>query len=86
MGRSKGGSGAKNGRNSNAKRLGVKKYGGETVSAGSIIVRQRGTKIHPGDNVRRGGDDTLYAVADGKVVFGESRDRKVVSVEPVAAN
>ncbi|HAO30883.1 MAG TPA: 50S ribosomal protein L27 [Treponema sp.] len=85
MGRSKGGSGAKNGRNSNAKRLGVKKFGGENITAGAIIVRQRGTKIHPGDNVRRGGDDTLFAVADGKVVYGESRNRKVVSVEPVAS-
>ncbi len=86
MGRTKGGSGAKNGRNSNPKYLGVKKYGGETVTAGSIIVRQRGTKIHPGDNVKKGGDDTLFAVADGKVVYDERRNRKVVSVEPVAQN
>ncbi|MDE7392018.1 MAG: 50S ribosomal protein L27 [Treponemataceae bacterium] len=64
MGRSKGGSGAKNGRDSNPKHLGVKKYGGEKVTAGSIIVKQRGTKIHPGDNVRRAGDDSLFAVAD----------------------
>ncbi|MBQ1662047.1 MAG: 50S ribosomal protein L27 [Treponema sp.] len=84
MGRSKGGSGAKNGRDSNAKRLGVKKYGGESVSAGSVLVRQRGTRIHPGDNVKRGGDDTLYAIADGKVVYGERKNRKIVSVEPVA--
>lgn len=84
MGRSKGGSGAKNGRDSNAKRLGVKRYGGESVSAGSILVRQRGTRIHPGDNVKRGGDDTLYAIADGKVVYGERRNRKIVSVEPAA--
>ena len=80
MGRSKGGSGAKNGRDSNAKHLGVKKYGGETITAGAIIVKQRGTKIHPGDNVRRAGDDSLYAVADGKVVFGERKNRKIVSV------
>ena len=86
MGRTKGGSGAKNGRNSNPKYLGAKKYGGETVTAGSIIVRQRGTKIHPGDNVKKGGDDTLFAVADGKVVYDERRNRKVVSVEPVAQN
>lgn len=86
MGRTKGGSGAKNGRNSNPKYLGVKKYGGETVTAGSVIVRQRGTKIHPGDNVKKGGDDTLFAVADGKVVYDERRNRKVVSVEPVAQN
>ncbi len=86
MGRSKGGSGAKNGRDSNPKHLGVKKYSGEVVKAGSVLVRQRGTRIHPGDNVGRGGDDTLFALADGKVIYGERRDRKVVSVEPVAAN
>ncbi|MBD5426132.1 MAG: 50S ribosomal protein L27 [Treponemataceae bacterium] len=80
MGRSKGGSGAKNGRDSNPKHLGVKKYGGEKVTAGSIIVKQRGTKIHPGDNVRRAGDDSLFAVADGTVVFGERKNRKIVSV------
>ncbi len=84
MGRSKGGSGAKNGRDSNAKRLGVKRYGGELVSAGSILVRQRGTRIHPGDNVKRGGDDTLYAIENGKVVYGERKNRKYVSIEPVA--
>jgi len=59
----------KNGRDSNAKRLGVKRYGGEQVSAGSILVRQRGTKFHPGLNVGRGKDDTLFAKADGKVAF-----------------
>ncbi|MBD5399575.1 MAG: 50S ribosomal protein L27 [Treponema sp.] len=80
MGRSRGGSGAKNGRDSNAKRLGVKKYGGEVVKAGSIIVRQRGTKFFPGDNVKRGGDDTLYATADGNVLFHERKNRKYVSV------
>ena len=85
MGRSKGGSGAKNGRDSNPKSLGVKRYGGELVSAGSVLVRQRGTHIHPGDNVKRGGDDTLYAIADGQVVYGERKNRKVVSVEAVAA-
>ena len=79
MGRSRGGSGAKNGRDSNAKRLGVKKYGGEVVKAGSIIVRQRGTKFFPGDNVKRGGDDTLYATADGNVLFHERKNRKYVS-------
>ncbi|HAK68351.1 MAG TPA: 50S ribosomal protein L27 [Treponema sp.] len=84
MGRSKGGSGAKNGRDSNAKRLGVKKYGGELVTAGSVLVRQRGTHIHPGDNVKRGGDDTLYAIEDGKVVYAERKNRKIVSVEAVA--
>ena len=85
MGRSKGGSGAKNGRDSNAKSLGVK-FGGEFVTAGTILVRQRGTKIHPGSNVMKGGDDTLFATADGKVVYGERKNRKFASVEPVAAN
>ncbi len=80
MGRSNGGSGEKNGCDSNPKHLGVKKYGGEIVTAGSIIVKQRGTKIHPGDNVRRAGDDSLFAVADGTVVFGERKNRKIVSV------
>ena len=86
MGRKKGGSGAKNGRDSNAKSLGVKKFGGEFVTAGTILVRQRGTKIHPGSNVMKGGDDTLFATADGKVVYGERKNRKFASVEPVAAN
>lgn len=84
MGRSKGGSGAKNGRDSNPKHLGVKTYGGETVTAGSIIVRQRGTKIHPGVNVKKGGDDTLFATVDGTVVFGERMNKKIVSVTPNA--
>ncbi len=85
MGRSKGGSGAKNGRDSNPKHLGVKKYSGEAVTAGSIIIRQRGTRVHPGENVKRGGDDTLYATADGTVKFGERMNRKIVSVEAVKA-
>ncbi len=80
MGRSKGGSGAKNGRDSNPKHLGVKKYGGEVITAGSIIIKQRGTKIHPGDNVKRAGDDSLFALVDGKVVFGERKNKKIVSV------
>jgi large subunit ribosomal protein L27 len=83
MGRSKGGSGAKNGRDSNPKNLGVKKYAGESIKAGGIIVKQRGTKIHPGNNVRRAGDDTLFATADGVVQFGERMNRKIVSVVPV---
>lgn len=86
MGRSKGGSGAKNGRDSNPKHLGVKVYGGQLIRAGSIIVKQRGTPIHPGDNVKRAGDDSLFAIADGKVVFGERRNRKIVSVEPMAVD
>ena len=80
MGRSNGGSGAKNGRDSNPKSLGVKVYGGQSVTAGSIIVRQRGTKIFPGDNVRIGGDDTLFAVADCVVTFYERNNRKYAGV------
>jgi len=68
MGRKKGGA-AKNGRDSQAKRLGIKRFAGETVTAGSIIVRQRGTKFHPGENVGRGRDDTLFALLDGQVNF-----------------
>lgn len=85
MGRSKGGSGAKNGRDSNPKSLGVKAYGGQLVTAGSIIVRQRGTKFFPGDNVKRGGDDTLFATADGTVRFHERNNRKYASIVPVEA-
>ena len=77
----KGGGSSKNGRDSNAQRLGVKKYSGETVSAGNIIVRQRGTKVHPGTNVGIGDDDTLYAKKDGVVKFErEGKDKKKVSV------
>ncbi len=73
----------RNGRDSNPKYLGVKKYEGERVSAGYVLVRQRGTKFHPGWNVGRGGDDTLYAKEDGYVVFEQkSKDRKQVSVYP----
>ncbi|MBQ5780607.1 MAG: 50S ribosomal protein L27 [Spirochaetaceae bacterium] len=80
MGRKKGGSGAKNGRDSNPKYLGVKVYGGEFVSAGSVLVRQRGTKIHPGNLVGRGKDDTLFAKATGTVVYQTRRGRKFASV------
>ena len=81
MARKRGGSGAKNGRDSNPKYLGVKAFGGELVSAGSILVRQRGTKIHPGLNVKKGGDDTLFAVADGHVKFERyGKSKKQVSV------
>ena len=83
MGRTRGGSGAKNGRDSNPKNLGVKRYDGEKVTAGSILVRRRGTKFHPGDNVMRGGDDSLFATADGTVVFHERMNRKWISVKPV---
>jgi large subunit ribosomal protein L27 len=82
MAHKKGAGSTRNGRDSNAKRLGVKKYGGEFVLSGNVLVTQRGTKVHPGPNVRRGGDDTLYAVADGVVRFFEQRGRKVVTVEP----
>ena len=80
MAHKKGASSSRNGRDSNAQRLGVKRYGGEFVKAGEIIVRQRGTHFHPGDNVGRGGDDTLFALRAGKVEFGTRRGRKVVNV------
>ena len=83
MSSKKGVSSSKNGRDSNAQRLGVKRYGGQIVGTGEIIVRQRGTHFHPGDNVGRGGDDTLFALADGAVTFGSKRGRKTVSVLPV---
>ncbi|MGN7246767.1 50S ribosomal protein L27 [Janibacter anophelis] len=85
MASKKGVSSTKNGRDSNAQRLGVKRYGGELVGTGQIIVRQRGTHFHPGDNVGRGGDDTLFALADGAVQFGTKRGRKVVNVVPAGA-
>lgn len=75
---------SKNGRDSESKRLGVKRYDGQVVRAGNILVRQRGTHIHPGENVMVGGDDTLFAVVDGVVKFErKGRDRKQVSVYPV---
>ncbi len=75
----------KNGRDSESKRLGVKKGDGQFVTAGNILVRQRGTKIHPGINVKKGSDDTLFAVADGKVKFERlGRDKKQVSVYEIA--
>lgn len=85
MATKKGASSTRNGRDSNAQRLGVKRFGGQAVNAGEILVRQRGTKFHPGDNVGRGKDDTLFALADGLVQFGVRRDRKIVSVDPVSA-
>ena len=80
MAHKKGAASTKNGRDSNAQRLGVKRYGGQVVNAGEILVRQRGTRFHPGDNVGRGGDDTLFASADGKVKFGQRKGRKLVDV------
>ncbi len=83
MAHKKGVGSSRNGRESESKRLGVKAFGGQFVTAGSIIVRQRGTKIHPGENVGRGGDDTLFAKIDGYVKFErKDRFRKKVSVYP----
>ena len=77
---------SKNGRDSMSKRLGVKRYDGQEVSAGSILVRQRGTKIHPGNNVGKGGDDTLFALVDGVVKFErKDKKRKQVSIYPAVA-
>ncbi len=82
MAHKKGGGSSNNGRDSNPKYLGVKAYGGEAVTAGSIIVRQRGTRIHPGRNVGRGGDDTLFALIDGAVSFRDRHGRKYAEVVP----
>jgi large subunit ribosomal protein L27 len=83
MAHKKGASSSRNGRDSHAQRLGVKRFGGQLVSAGEILVRQRGTKFHPGELVGRGGDDTLFALADGNVQFGSRRGRKTVSIVPL---
>jgi large subunit ribosomal protein L27 len=80
MAHKKGGGSTRNGRDSNSKRLGVKAFAGQEVTAGSIIVRQRGTRIHPGQQVGRGGDDTLFALADGTVEFHTSKGRRFVSI------
>ncbi len=82
MAHKKGGGSSRNGRDSESKRLGVKAFGGQEVTAGSIIVRQRGTKIHPGDGVGKGSDDTLFARVDGVVAFRSSRGRRYASVQP----
>jgi large subunit ribosomal protein L27 len=82
MAHKKGASSSRNGRDSNAQRLGVKRYGGQVVNAGEILVRQRGTHFHPGNGVGRGGDDTLFALVGGKVNFGKVRGRRAVSVVP----
>ncbi|WKD58846.1 50S ribosomal protein L27 [Corynebacterium caspium] len=87
MATKKGASSSANGRDSNAKRLGVKRFGGQVVSAGEILVRQRGTKFHPGENVGRGGDDTLFALKAGAVKFAQKAGRRVVNiVETETAN
>ncbi len=80
MSKTKGGGSTRNGRDSNAQRLGVKVYDGGRVLSGAIIVRQRGTKFHPGENVGKGSDDTLFATADGLVKFGNRRGRKLVDI------
>ena len=80
MAHKKGASSTRNGRDSNPQYLGVKRYGGQSVNAGEIIVRQRGTHFHPGLNVGRGGDDTLFALAAGTVKFGTRKGRKVVNI------
>ena len=80
MAHKKGASSSRNGRDSNAQRLGVKRFGGQEVNAGEIIIRQRGTKFHPGYGVGRGKDDTLFALVAGAVTFGHRRGRKTVSV------
>jgi large subunit ribosomal protein L27 len=83
MAHKKGASSSRNGRDSNAQRLGVKRFGGQVVGAGEIIVRQHGTHFHPGPGVGRGGDDTLFALVAGKVEFGTRRGRRAISVLPV---
>ena len=86
MASKKGGGSTSNGRDSHSKRLGVKSYGGEVINAGSIIVRQRGTRIKPGANVGIGSDDTLFAKVSGRVKFSEHGNRgRFASIEPVAA-
>jgi large subunit ribosomal protein L27 len=82
MSKTKGAGSTKNGRDSQSKRLGVKVFDGTDVLAGAIIVRQRGTRFHPGENVGRGNDDTLFALANGKVKFGERKGRKLVDILP----
>jgi large subunit ribosomal protein L27 len=85
MAHKKGASSTRNGRDSNAQRLGVKRFGGQVVKAGEIIIRQRGTHFHPGENVGRGGDDTLFALAPGAVQFGTARGRRVINIVEVPA-
>ena len=80
MAHKKGASSTRNGRDSNAQRLGVKRFGGQEVKAGEIILRQRGTHFHPGENVGRGKDDTLFALSAGAVQFGTARGRKVINI------
>lgn len=83
MSKTKGGGSTRNGRDSESKRLGVKVFDGTVVTAGSILVRQRGTRFHPGVNVGKGSDDTLFATSDGAVKFGSRNGRKLVDILPV---
>lgn len=85
MASKKGVGSTKNGRDSKSKRLGVKRYAGQVVIPGNIIIKQRGTKFHPGKNVRRGGDDSLYSIIEGKVTFESKRGKTYVSVYAEAA-
>ena len=85
MAHKKGASSSRNGRDSNAQRLGVKRFGGQVVNAGEILIRQRGTKFHPGVHVGRGRDDTLFALEAGSVQFSTRRGRKTVNIVPAEA-
>ena len=85
MSKTKGGGSTRNGRDSNAQRLGVKAFDGEKITAGSIIVRQRGTRFHPGHNVKIGKDDTRFSTIDCSVKFGSRKGRKTVDVQPLDA-
>ena len=84
MAHKKGVGSSRNGRDSNSQRLGAKAYGGQVVTGGSILMRQRGTRFHPGSNVGIGKDDTLFAKIDGKVEYAQSRGRRVINIHPVA--
>jgi large subunit ribosomal protein L27 len=85
MAHKKGVGSSRNGRDSNSQRLGVKRFDGQLVHSGTILVRQRGTTYHPGENVGKGKDDTLFAMAEGKVRFGMRRNRKTISIIPIEA-
>jgi large subunit ribosomal protein L27 len=85
MASKKGVSSTRNGRDSNPQFLGIKRYAGQVVNAGEILIRQRGTVFHPGKNVGIGKDDTLFALSDGEVAFGRARGRKVINIVPVSA-
>lgn len=84
MAHKKAGGSSRNGRDSNSQRLGAKAYGGQVVTGGSILMRQRGTRFHPGLNVGRGKDDTLFAKIDGRVEYAQSRGRRMINIHPVS--